>query len=229
MVHVLTATAASADVVSYLGLGRAFPANMTGNTVLLGLGLATGDLAGAGRSATALVAFVTGAGVVGVAVPVRGWSRGLLGVLAVEVLLLAALPAWWFMLPGRPSGWPQHGLIALLGGAMGMQSAVTHRWGKAGVATTYITGTWTAFSIGVATRLRGREPGNATGPLHREGTVLGLYALTALTVAAAFSTWTARAALIPVALLGLAVATAASAGRLMTVRPRVRGQRPSGP
>ncbi|SCF31106.1 Uncharacterized membrane protein YoaK, UPF0700 family [Micromonospora viridifaciens] len=215
--HALSAAAASADVVSYLGLGRAFPANMTGNTVLLGLGVATGDLAAAGRSATALVAFLLGAGAVGAAVPVRGWSRGLLGVLAVEVLLLAALPAWWLALPGHPSGWPQHGLIALLGAAMGMQSAVTHRWGRAGVSTTYITGTWTAFSIGVASRLRGRETGKSTGPLRRETTVLGLYALTALAVAAAFSAWAARAALLPVALLALAVATAASVNRARSV------------
>lgn len=213
MVHALSAAAASADVVSYLGLGRAFPANMTGNTVLLGLGVATGDLAAAGRSGTALVAFLLGAGAVGVTVPRRGWSRGLLGVLAVEVLFLAALPAWWLALPGRPSGWPQHGLIALLGGAMGMQSAVTHRWGKAGVSTTYITGTWTAFGLGVADRLRGPQSATATGPLRRQATVLGLYALTALAVAAAFSAWAARAALIPVVLLGLALATGAALHR----------------
>ncbi|MEU8261130.1 YoaK family protein [Micromonospora sp. NPDC048999] len=218
VVHALSAAAASADAVSYLGLGRAFPANMTGNTVLLGLGVATGDLAAAGRSATALVAFLLGAGAVGAAVAVRGWSRGLVGALAVELLLLAALPAWWLALPGRPSGWPQHGLIALLGGAMGVQSAVTYRWGRAGVSTTYITGTWTAFSIGVASRLRGREAGKSTGPLHREATVLGLYALTALGVAAAFTAWRAWAALIPVALLVLSVATAASVNRARTVR-----------
>ncbi|MFU8850513.1 hypothetical protein ACNAW0_05975 [Micromonospora sp. SL1-18] len=111
--------------------------------------MATGDLAAAGRSASALVAFVIGAGVVGATVSVRGWSRGLLWMLAVEVLLLAALPAWWFALPGRPSGWP--------------------------------------------------------------------HALTALGAAAAFSTWAARAALIPVALLGLAVATAASVQRARSI------------
>jgi uncharacterized membrane protein YoaK (UPF0700 family) len=32
----LTAAAGSADAVSYLGLGRVFTANMTGNLVLLG-------------------------------------------------------------------------------------------------------------------------------------------------------------------------------------------------
>jgi uncharacterized membrane protein YoaK (UPF0700 family) len=215
LVHALTATAAGADVVSYLGLGRAFPANMTGNTVLLGLGLATGDLAAAGRSATALIAFVLGAGLVGMAVPTRGWSRGVLGALAVELLLLAALPAWWLALPDRPFGWPQHGLLALLGGAIGMQSAVIHQWGKAGVSTTYITGNWTAFSIGVAGLLR-REATKGTKstiPLRRESTVLGLYALTALAVAAAFNSWQARAALIPAALLAVAVTAAAGMDR----------------
>jgi uncharacterized membrane protein YoaK (UPF0700 family) len=221
LVHALTATAAGADVVSYLGLGRAFPANMTGNTVLLGLGLATGDLAAAGRSATALIAFVLGAGLVGMAVPMQGWSRGVLGALAVELLLLAALPAWWLALPDRPFGWPQHGLLALLGGAMGMQSAVIHQWGKAGVSTTYITGNWTAFSIGVVSRLRGREAAKGMAPLRRESTVLGLYALSALAVAAAFTGWQARAALIPMALLAVAVTAAASLNRARS-RPGAR-------
>lgn len=213
MVHALSAAAAGSDVVSYLGLGRVFPANMTGNTVLLGLGLATGDLAAAGRSATALAAFLLGAAAVGAAVPVRGWSRGVPAFLGVELLVLTGLLLWWLALSGRPSGWPQHGLIALIGAAMGAQSAVVRRWGKTGVSTTYITGTWTALSVGVASRLRGGAATAGTGPLRRQATVLGLYALSALAVAAAFTAWQARAVLIPVALLAVAVTAAASLDR----------------
>ena len=40
----LTLVAAVTDGISYLGLDRVFPVNMTGNTVLLGLGIASYDL-----------------------------------------------------------------------------------------------------------------------------------------------------------------------------------------
>ena len=40
MLLVLTVTTGLIDAVSYLGLGHVFTANMTGNIVLLGFGLA---------------------------------------------------------------------------------------------------------------------------------------------------------------------------------------------
>ncbi|MGI8882318.1 MAG: DUF1275 family protein [Jatrophihabitans sp.] len=60
---VLTAGAASTDSLSYLGLGRVFPANMTGNTVLLAIDTATGGGQSALRSLLALAGFVFGAAV----------------------------------------------------------------------------------------------------------------------------------------------------------------------
>lgn len=39
-VPALAVVAAATDALSYLGLGKVFPANMTGNTVLLGIGIA---------------------------------------------------------------------------------------------------------------------------------------------------------------------------------------------
>ena len=68
----LTVVSACMDAISYLGLGHVFPANMTGNTVLLGIGLATGDHTGALRSATALVAFLVGASSIGASLPRAG-------------------------------------------------------------------------------------------------------------------------------------------------------------
>lgn len=38
----LALAAGGVDAATYLGLGRAFPANMTGNTVLLGVAVARG-------------------------------------------------------------------------------------------------------------------------------------------------------------------------------------------
>ena len=60
---------------------------MTGNTVLLGIGLATGDLGAATRSATALGAFLLGAAAA-VPVPDRVTRRAFLAVVAVKISAL---------------------------------------------------------------------------------------------------------------------------------------------
>lgn len=49
------------DVVSYVMLGRVLVANMTGNTVLLGLALGRGDWSRLIRSTVALLGFSSGA------------------------------------------------------------------------------------------------------------------------------------------------------------------------
>ena len=49
------------DAISYLGLSRVFTANMTGNTVLLGIALAQLDGDAAARSGLALAGFLAGA------------------------------------------------------------------------------------------------------------------------------------------------------------------------
>lgn len=51
------------DALSYLGLGHVFTANMTGNTVLLGIALAELDGGAIARSGFALAGFLTGAAV----------------------------------------------------------------------------------------------------------------------------------------------------------------------
>jgi uncharacterized membrane protein YoaK (UPF0700 family) len=55
MLLLLTLAAASVDAISYLGLGHVFTAMMTGNTVLLGLALAQGEVLAALRSILALI------------------------------------------------------------------------------------------------------------------------------------------------------------------------------
>src|SRR4029453_1737856 len=61
MLLLLSLAAASLDAISYLGLGRVFTAMMTGNTVLLGLALAQGEVLAALRSILALIGFAIGA------------------------------------------------------------------------------------------------------------------------------------------------------------------------
>src|SRR5215467_5739972 len=93
MLLALTWAAGVGDAVSYLGLGRVFTAMMTGNTVLLGLALAQGELHAALRSILALLGFALGV-VLGALVVERDesdaeWPACVTAALAVESLILA--------------------------------------------------------------------------------------------------------------------------------------------
>ena len=59
---VLTFTTGLVDAVSYLGLGHVFTANMTGNIVFLGFGIAGGSGLPVLAPIVSLVAFLVGAG-----------------------------------------------------------------------------------------------------------------------------------------------------------------------
>jgi uncharacterized membrane protein YoaK (UPF0700 family) len=86
----LTIATGVVDAVSILALGRVFVANMTGNIVFIGFGLAGAPGFSLQASAIALAAFLAGAGIGGVAVVRFGGSRGVLlrNAVAGEVLLL---------------------------------------------------------------------------------------------------------------------------------------------
>lgn len=142
----LSGAAGYVDAVSYLALGRVFTANMTGNTVLLGIALVQGDGAGALRAVLALGGFLAG-GALGAWVVYRVvhhgiWPRGVTAALAVECGLLLALAAGGAM-PGHDRSWMVAGLVVLASLAMGIQSAAARRLDVSGVATTFVTGTLT--------------------------------------------------------------------------------------
>lgn len=188
---------------------------MTGNTVLLGIGLASGDYAGAGRSAVALGGFVLGAlcaGAFHAGHPDREVvARGFV----FELPALAAALAWWLAAGDPPGFTAQHGLIGLVGIAMGVQSATVTRLGV-GVSTTYITGTWTAVSrrAGNWVRRRGMTPPAPERPPRpdertgRQALVLVVYFVAALGSGFAQVRAGAPAAAIPFGLLAITTAVA---------------------
>ena len=98
MVLVLTWAASGVDAISYLGLGHVFTANMTGNTVLLGLAIGQGQGLAALRSIIALVGFALGAALSAVMLEIspshgvahqrdhgRGGGRVILGVFTLDL------------------------------------------------------------------------------------------------------------------------------------------------
>lgn len=223
----LTVVAASIDALSYLGLGHVFPANMTGNTVLLGIGLATGDVDAAARSATALGGFVLGAAVVGGALAGRRPSgAAFTTVVLIEIGMTAALAGWWLGVGvGAPAGAARYGLIALAGATMGAQSGLTRSLAVP-VATTYITGTWTGVSAGVATLLRRRASQGAGGrSLALQALVVVSYLAAAAGSAVAYRFIGAAATAVPLAVLVLlAVADGIVRARShRATRPEVAG------
>jgi uncharacterized membrane protein YoaK (UPF0700 family) len=159
---ILAASAGSADGWSFFGFGHAFVANMTGNTVLLGLAVsqAYGDLLhplialGCYVAGAALGSFLTGS-----VRPGTVWSKAISRTLLLEALLLLAAEGGWIAIHLRASQAPiLELLLATVALAMGMQSGAMVQLKIPGIVTTYITGTWTTLLSGLVHLARHERP-----------------------------------------------------------------------
>ena len=150
-VLLLSLVAGSADAAGFIGLGRVFTSNMTGNVVLLGIAIGQGHLDDAVRSLFVLVIFM-----LGVAIGVRlgrgvgetdwpGLAARLIGLVKIALMLFAI---GWTLAP-RGVNATAYPLLALLAVAMGLQSAAINRLNAPGVGTTAITSTITALITGL--------------------------------------------------------------------------------
>lgn len=144
---VLTLTTGVIDAASYLGLGRVFAANMTGNIVLLGFGIAGSSGLPVVAPLVSLLAFLGGAvlgGRMG-AMPTpkeAHLSRAML--IEVGFTAGATLIAVIFQItPDRFSG---DLIIGLLAFAMGVRNATVRRLKVADLSTTVLTMTLTGLA-----------------------------------------------------------------------------------
>jgi uncharacterized membrane protein YoaK (UPF0700 family) len=157
---ILAASAGSADGWSYLGLGHAFVANMTGNTVLLGIALFQnhGDLLHPAISLACYAAgVVIGSLLTGNVRPGTVWSKAISWTLMLEALLLVGGEAGWIANHLHANRSPNLNLLlATVALAIGMQSGAMVQLKIPGIVTTYITGTWTTMLAGLV-RLATRE------------------------------------------------------------------------
>lgn len=158
MLLALTFAAGSVDAISFLGLGHVFTAMMTGNTVLLGLALAQGEVRAALRNILALVGFSAGAFVSAMIVerdskPTE-WPAAVTGALALEAVVLAIFSVAYSFGASERAESTTLLLILLSSLAMGIQSAAVRRIGVPGIATTYITGTITSLMVDLLGWLR---------------------------------------------------------------------------
>lgn len=139
----MSVAAGCLDAISFVGFGGVFTANMTGNTVLLGIALASmlghvSSKLGVAPPGIAILAFVAGA-VATAPILRRGFDASRAGtIVAVEsaiVALAGILFAFWHAPPVIPL------CIALLSFTMGAQSVAVAKAGLPGITSTYVTGT----------------------------------------------------------------------------------------
>ncbi len=195
MLLALALGAGCLDAIDYLGLGRVFTANMTGNTVLLGVALARHSGPDAARAATALGGFCLGAACGVALIRTKGrWPGTAWATFTLEAFSLAALLGLW-LANGKAD--PRYVLIALSGIAMGAQSAAVRASDVRGVNTTYMTGTLVNAIARVVDRLRGSRHAEE-GPI-LPGVAWMTYGLGAVAGAFAVRAWHAPAVSIPLA------------------------------
>jgi uncharacterized membrane protein YoaK (UPF0700 family) len=157
----LAASAGSADGWSYFGFGHAFVANMTGNTVLLGLSVFQphGDWL---HPVISLCSYAAGTMIgsrLTEKVQPAVWSKAISWTLMLEALLLLTAEAGWIGIHLNLSYAPSlELLLATVALAIGMQSSAMVQLKIPGIVTTYITGTWTTMLSGLVRVARDEQP-----------------------------------------------------------------------
>ncbi len=168
------------DAVTFLFVGGVFSSMMTGNLMVMGIGLvAPGTFLKPDYNIVAIAAFVAG---VALAALLPAWNRRGQIKASIEAVLLA-VATYSLLLSGPPAifmkGTPLSPYVALAvvcaAGAMGIQSTLVSRIVSVPVSTTYMTGTLirivsdlagrTADTVGHAPRYNSDNP--------KEGSVSG--------------------------------------------------------
>lgn len=154
----LTFVTGVVDAVGFLGLDRVFVGNMTGNIVILGMGVAGADELPVLGPAVALGTFVVGAFVAGMVLRRRtkGWTTAVTGCLAAGSVILfgAALAA--ALTDVKEDLGAQIAVAAATAAAMGVQACVARKVAIADMTTVVVTSTLTSLAAETWTR-GGRE------------------------------------------------------------------------
>jgi uncharacterized membrane protein YoaK (UPF0700 family) len=149
----LTGIGGFVDAVGWISLSQVFTANMSGNSVHVGMELGAFNVWALRRFACAIVAFVLGLILTRVAVEAAaraGVRRIASATLAVEALLIlcfaSATPEMHAgQISNQNSLW-YFALIATLAFAMGVQTATLTHLGPLTIYTTFVTGCLTKFA-----------------------------------------------------------------------------------
>jgi uncharacterized membrane protein YoaK (UPF0700 family) len=144
----LTLVTGLVDATSYLKLGHVFVANMTGNVVFLGFGIAGAGGISVWASLTAIGSFLVG-GIGGGRIGAR-WSsdrgRHLSATTATELLLVAGGLVVTAFSPHDIGTASRYAVIVLLAVAMGVQNATARKLAVPDLTTTVLTMTLTGVA-----------------------------------------------------------------------------------
>ena len=168
---VLTFTTGLVDATTYLGLGHVFAANMTGNIILLGFGIAGAGGLPVLAPLVSLAAFLAGAGLGGLLDARRAHrsDHGFPVALAVESAVMAAatvIAAAVHLRSGHASG---DLVIALLAVGMGLRNATVRALGVPDLTTTVLTMTLTGLAAASPW-----GAGDGSGSIRRVSAVLAM-------------------------------------------------------
>ena len=153
----LTLVTGLVDAACYLGLGRVFTANMTGNVVLLAFGAAGAQGLPVLAPTVSLVVFLVGAtaggrlassmvGPAGAQVPAPVRRRWVTLTLLGELGLVAVAGVVALGLPVGGGGARRYVVIGLLAAALGLQNATVRRLAVPDITTTVLTLTLTGLA-----------------------------------------------------------------------------------
>jgi uncharacterized membrane protein YoaK (UPF0700 family) len=145
---VLTFSAGLIDAVSYLGIGHVFTANMTGNIVFLGFGIAGGTGLPVVAPLVSLAAFLLGAGAGGILASRMADRRSehLARALSMETLLIGAAAVVTAAADVHADAVSGDLVIALLALSMGLRNATVRRIAVPDLTTTVLTMTLTGLA-----------------------------------------------------------------------------------
>jgi uncharacterized membrane protein YoaK (UPF0700 family) len=149
----MTVVGGFVDAVGYIALFQVFTANMSGNSVHVGMYLGQGKWGELLRPLCAIVSYVVGMALTRIAVGIAGrvgLQRIASFTLAAEALLLAlfahATPAMHLGQIVDQQSSAYFALVALLAFAMGIQTATLTHIGALTIYTTFVTGTLTKLT-----------------------------------------------------------------------------------
>jgi uncharacterized membrane protein YoaK (UPF0700 family) len=152
---VLTFSAGMVDIVGYIAVYHWFVAHMTGDTVHLGSKLATGQWSDAQKAGTIIGSFILGS-ILGRAVIEAGARKQQRSIASVTLLAEAALIFTFICIRSfavSSDAIPVATLLvllALLAGAMGLQTATLTKIGPLTIHTTFVTGMLNKFAEAIS-------------------------------------------------------------------------------
>lgn len=144
----LTVVTGALDAVGYLGLDRVFTGNMTGNVVILGMGIAAEEGLPVAGPLIALIGYVVGAAIVGGVIRgrVRAWTPVVTATICVNAVILAAVATVLLLVPVPGQSLGGVAAAATIALVMGAQASIARFLAVTDMTTVVVTSTITSYA-----------------------------------------------------------------------------------